>query len=197
VTTLATYAAINHPTAMAGAYVAIGDDAVETLRHYFGNTGNDHTIDLNEMVSESPEAKTHYEAIVSLFKHFIERLPVGTYQITSKRAWSGYNHKSQNKNWFFAIGGYAAWIKGRVTVTMDNGVKHHVAEAEYKFFDRYNWDGGKEVEIAGITITDEFMGEFHRQGLAREYNNYGSFRRTFRWNAGDPIPPGQLNGGGR
>lgn len=31
----------------------------------------------------------------------------------------------------------------------------------------------KKVTYAGIEITDEFMGEFHRQGLAKEFKMYG------------------------
>jgi hypothetical protein len=64
---------------------------------------------------------------------------------------------------------------------------------EYKFYDRYNWDKGKSVTFAGITVTDEFMGEFHRQGLAQEFDCVGSFRRSFSWKAGTPIASGQLH----
>ncbi len=36
-----------------------------------------------------------------------------------------------------------------------------------------SWDNGTKVNIGGIEITDEFMGKFHRQGLAKEYNEIG------------------------
>ena len=55
---------------------------------------------------------------------------------------------------------------------------------EYKFFDRYNWDNGKSVRIAGITVTDAFMGEFHRMGLAKEYDVIGSVNKTITWKKG-------------
>ena len=59
-------------------------------------------------------------------------------------------------------------------------------------------DGGKSVTIQGITVTDAFMGEFHRQGLAREYDCHGSFKRSFSWKKGDAISQAQLQGpGGR
>jgi hypothetical protein len=48
------------------------------------------------------------------------------------------------------------------------------------------------VEIAGITITDQFMGEFHRQGVAQEFDCIG-FKRRFTWTAGTAIPAGQLH----
>jgi hypothetical protein len=63
---------------------------------------------------------------------------------------------------------------------------------EYKFYDRYNWDAGKSVTFAGITVTDVFMGEFHRQGLAREFDCYGAFKRHLTWKKGEEIPKQQL-----
>jgi hypothetical protein len=69
---------------------------------------------------------------------------------------------------------------------------------EYRFFDRYNWDKGKSVTLAGITITDQFMGEFHRQGLAKEFNCFGSFKRRFTWKKGEAIARSQMHpSGGR
>jgi hypothetical protein len=72
------------------------------------------------------------------------------------------------------------------------GGPEYELDFEYKFYDRYNWDRGKSVEFAGITVTDESMGEFHRQGLAREFDCRGSFSRRFTWKKGAPIPPHQL-----
>jgi len=87
---------------------------------------------------------------------------------------------------------------GRAVVSGDAVHRTFSVDFEYKFYDRYNWDGGKSVTIHGITITDAFMGEFHRQGLAKEYDCYGSFKRSFSWKKGDPIPQAQLDGpGGR
>jgi hypothetical protein len=36
------------------------------------------------------------------------------------------------------------------------------------------------------------MGEFHRQGLAKEYDCFGSFKRHLTWKKGEAIPPNQL-----
>jgi hypothetical protein len=72
-------------------------------------------------------------------------------------------------------------------------------DIEYKFYDRYNWDAGKSVTFAGITVTNKFMGEFHRQGLAMEFDCVGSFRRKLSWNKGEALSTTQLhpNPGGR
>ena len=165
------------------AYVLIGDDAVKHMAHYLNNTGNPLTIDLEGMVAEVPSAKILFEREVQRIKLYVQQLPSGTFDVTSTHAVNGYNGKGESPNWFFAVGGYSVWTKGKATI-VGTGPGHECKlELEYKFYDRYNWDGGKHVYIAGIEITDEAMGEFHRQGIAKEYDEVGSFRRTLTWKA--------------
>ena len=78
-------------------------------------------------------------------------------------------------------------------MTDTSGQLAYRIEYEYKFYDRYNWDAGKSVTFANITVTDHFMGEFHRQGLAREFNCLGSMRRVFSWRQGEAIAQAQLD----
>ena len=196
VTTLAAYAAINHPAFLAGAVAFIGDDAVTHLRHYMGNTGRPLNVDVAGMVNEVPSGKTLFETVVALIKAYIEKFPAGAYNMTSKHTWGGYNRQSESKNWYFAVGGYSVWIRGRATVTGAGAGKSYVFEGRYKFYDRYNWDGGKSVTIAGIRITDEQMGEFHREGLAKEYDEVGDCGVRAEWRHGEAIPPGQLRPAG-
>lgn len=179
---------------MGVATVAVGDDAVKHLEHYFNNTGSDLRIDLIGMVNEVPSAKARYEVEVAQAKRFVEMLPPGRYSIRSKRAEVGYNTQRESRNWFFAVGGYSTWGVGTAEVTAAGECK---LEFDYKFYDRYNWDKGKSVTLGGVTITDEFMGDFHRQGLAREYDEVGSFHKTFTWTKGSAIPPAQITPGGR
>jgi hypothetical protein len=117
----------------------------------------------------------------------VEQLAIGEHPVTSRQVDPGYNLQSENRNWYFAIGGYGVWGKGLAKVRQAAGVRSYEVDFEYKFFDRYNWDAGKSVTFAGITISDEFMGEFHRQGLAKEYNCFGSFKRRFTWKQGEAI----------
>lgn len=179
------------------AYVVIGDDATEHMYHYLGNSGKDYTIDLEDMLDDVPNEKRAYMAEMTLARKFVETLPPGTHQITSTRATVGYVQKSENWNWFFATGGYSYWGKGIASVTEDQGQRSYELVFEYKFFDRYNWDGGKQVEIFGITITDHFMGEFHRQGLAQEFNMYGSYKQKVKWTGATFSDPVITDVGGR
>ena len=172
------------------AYVIVGDDAAVNLAHFFGNNGFDKTIDLEDMVDDVPSAKLLYERELALAKAYVETLPEGRYQITSASASGGYAKKSENWNWFYAVGGYSAWGKGVAVVTRNSdGTKAYDLQFEYRFFDRYNWDGGKSVTLFGVKITDQFMGEFHRQGLAQEFDMYGSMTRKVSWGA---TPAGKV-----
>jgi peptidoglycan hydrolase-like protein with peptidoglycan-binding domain len=178
------------------AYATIGDDATKHMFHYFGNSGSAYTIDLEGMVAEVPSAGRRYQDEVAQVQEFVETLSPGRCDITSQRANGGYNRQGESTNWYFAIGGYASWGKGTAIVTNGPaGLEYDVA-FEYKFYDRYNWDKGKFVTIGGIKVTDAFMGEFHREGLAKEFDCYGSFKRRFTWRKGASIPKAQIDGAG-
>jgi len=93
---------------------------------------------------------------------------------------------------------YSSWGKGVATVADGPTGRSCQVDFEYKFYDRYNWDAGKSVTFAGVTVTDKFMGEFHRQGIAKEYDCNGSFKRRFTWTKGQRIAQAQLDApGGR
>jgi peptidoglycan hydrolase-like protein with peptidoglycan-binding domain len=174
------------------ALVFIGPDAVKHMYHYLQAKGTSLTIRLENMIKEVPSAKKRFENEVNQAKKFVESLPIGSHSITSKKPDSAYNAKIENKNWYFAVGGYSTWGKGTAVVTKAaGGTLEYTLNFEYHFYDRYNWDKGKSVTISGIKITDEFMGEFHRQGLAKEYDEVGVIKRQFRWKQGQTIPSDQ------
>jgi hypothetical protein len=81
---------------------------------------------------------------------------------------------------------------GGATISNEKIGRHYEVDFEYCVYDRYNWDGGKSVTIMGTTITDDFMGEFHWQGLAREYDCYGSARRQLIWDGDFGAPDRSL-----
>jgi hypothetical protein len=172
----------------------VGDDAVAHMWHYLNGTGRPYTIDLAGMLHEVPSAKERYEDEVFQAQDFVESLPAGSHQITSRTVETGYNRQTENKNWYFAIGGYKRWGTGQAKVVQNaQGQRSYELDFTYKFYDRYNWDGGKAVTLFGIKITDHFMGEFHRQGLAREFDCFGAVRRRFTWKHGEDISNAQMS----
>jgi hypothetical protein len=163
------------------AVAAIGWDATKNMEHYFGNSGDDLTLNIESMIRDVKGERDVYLAELLMARQFCQTLPVGTHQITSASTSGGYAKKSESWNWFFATGGYSSWGKGRVVVTKVANDFNYELDFEYHFFDRYNWDGGKSVTIFGVTITDAFMGRFHREGLAKEYDMYGTMARNVKW----------------
>jgi nucleoid-associated protein YgaU len=116
-----------------------------------------------------------------------------------------------SKNWFFAVASYSTWGKGTAVVRLAGGVTEYKMDFDYKMYDRYNWDGGKSVVIPpsilkdrlsqsidedreiplgvdgvtltnmGLHVTDKAMGEFHRMGLAKEFDAVGALHRVEKW----------------
>lgn len=140
------------------------------------------------MIDSGPTAKGRFRDEVNQARKFVEKLPVGTHWITSKTAKSAYNYKNESTNWYYAVGGYSTWGKGIAKVTQGQNGLAYEFQFEYHFYDRYNWDKGKAVKIGPVTVTDEFMGEFHRQGLAKEFNMKAVIKRKFTWKQGETIP---------
>lgn len=169
-----------------------GPNATNHMRHYFANNGRDYTIDLENMVKVVPSAKQIMVGEFRLAQAFIQTLPIGTHHFVARAGREGYNYQGENTDWFFATGGYTRWGKGVARIAPATIGRRYEVDFEYKFFDRYNWDGDKSVTIGGITITDEFMGEFHRQGLAREFDCYGSINRHFEWEGDIATPSDQI-----
>ena len=175
----------------------IGVNATRHLVHYFGNTGRDYKIDLEGMFADNKHARENVlEFEIGCMADYIDTCPDGTWSITCKQVIQNdytYNTKEHSKDWYFAIGGYGVWTKAKARIPFKGKVH---ADIELKFFDRYNWDGNKKVDIAGLEITDEFMGDFHREGLAREFNCVGSLKRKLSWERFTrvplkPLPPGE------
>ncbi len=159
----------------------IGVDAAKNMFQYFRNTGDDPVIDLAGMLKDVPSTRELFQQELDAAKKFVETLPVGTHAITSDAVSHGYHTKAESTNWYFAVGGYAVWGKGMADVTRVGGAPSCRLDFDLKVFDRYNWDGGKKVTLFGVTVTDEFMAEFHRQGFAREFKCVGAVTSKHAW----------------
>lgn len=184
---------------LGAAYAVVGDDAANHMAHYLRGSGNDYTIDLADLLDDVTGEKELYNRELAEAKRYVETCGrTGRFEITSNSARGGYIQQKENRNWYFAVGGYSAWGKGIADVTTNAaGQKSYKLEFEYKFYDRYNWDGGKSVTLFGQTITDAFMGRFHREGLAREFDMRGSVKETVNWGAPTAAPANAGSGGGR
>ncbi len=183
-----------------------GDDAVKHLAHFFGNTGSPYTIDFAGMIREVSIAKQTHDIQVAAAKSFIETLPPGRHYFTSSSgSLNHYITQGLSRNWFFAVGSYSTWGKGIAEIKVTGGKPSFSMNYEYHFVDRYNWDGGKKVQIpipgygqlpqlakdaidsldqvngGRLTVTDEFMARFHRQGLAQEFEMTAVLNERIAW----------------
>jgi RHS repeat-associated protein len=158
-------------------------DALNHLKHYLHNNGTEYTIRFSKMISDLPSLQQKLEDEITEAMEFVEGLTDGIYYITSQEPSSVYADKEENWNWFYAVGGYNVWGKGVAKVS-GNGTCFTL-NFEFKFYDRYNWDTGKFVDIFGVIITDKIMGDFHRQALAKEFDMVGSIKKKVSWRLGD------------
>ncbi|MCF6255414.1 MAG: hypothetical protein L3J98_05720 [Gammaproteobacteria bacterium] len=167
---------------MVHATVLVGDDAAKHMLHYLLNSGKEYEFDLQGMVDEVESAKLLHTREAAEAKVFAETLPPGAYNIVASRMVQEYNRQIESKNWFFAVGGYSIWGKANLIVEHDGvGGKGYQMDFVFNCVDRYNWDKGKSVTIFNVDITDEFMGLFHRQGLAQEFNLCGQIKSQHKW----------------
>jgi len=161
-------------------------DAAAHMRHYLGNTGNDHEIDMESFL-KVPSAKRLYESELTRVRQFAETLPIGVRKINANKVNEGgkdgaYIKKTEDSNWFYAIGGYSSWGRGVVTITdAGGGKKAYSLEFEYKVDDLYNWNKGQKVDIGPITVKDEILGQMHLAGVAKEYRNVGTYTQRIEW----------------
>jgi hypothetical protein len=173
-------------------------NAARHMRHYLGNTGNPLTVDVNNMMRDVPDLATAYSEQLALATKAANKkiaamgkiTKAQSFEVTGERMSDVYCDKEISKDWFFAIGGFTYWYTANGTVVpMRNGKVQVQTIYTLHVYDRYNWDQGKAVDIAAITVKDEQLGRLHRVGLAREYEINGTSNpRRIDWNYGSSSP---------
>jgi hypothetical protein len=183
---LALKAAFQSVLAMPFARYKWGDEAVAHLQHYFKNEGTDLWVNVEKLVEESTVAQKHFWKLLYSARSFATGLSDGEHEIVSRKASILYIGPGDSGNWNKAIGAYHAWAQAQVQKQRGS----MVLKFTYHLWDPYDWDlNGEAITIQPIdmlpgfkvTLTNELMGEFHRQGMAQEYLSYGQFRVTFRY----------------
>lgn len=167
--------------------------ARENLLHYLQNTGEDIHINLTDMMGKSAQLRDNYVQLLDAAKSFCKTLPPGQHEFTSAHV-NTDDFISSDPDLFYAIGGYQYWGKGRVQITedkykntMSNGSRlcGYNLTFQFKFFDRYNWNvsvANSGVRLGSIVpVNDTFMGRFHQECLAREYNIFGAIESEVKW----------------
>lgn len=176
-------------------------NAARHLRHYLNNTGTPLEIDPDRITRDVPafadfaKNQAQTKAQEEIKKAIAEGNPG---PITFSTGWEGfYLEEEMSQDWFYALGGVSVASTGIITMTPGEPPTWKV-DYQTHVNDRYNWDGGKSVEIAGVTITDERMGALHTAGLASEFEAQGSSDTHSMTITGDTatIPEASTNNDG-
>jgi len=145
-------------------------NAAANLRHYLFNSGSARVIDIHTIFGSLPVFKQQIEgemrdlALQKLKSAMASKGPV---PFNSGRR-SHYFDSDVSRDWYCAVGGCNYTLTGNVKY--EQGRSRAVVVADITLNDLYNWDGGKSINlVAGLKITDEFMGSLHKAGIAREF----------------------------
>ncbi|GAB4566959.1 MAG: hypothetical protein Tsb0020_19080 [Haliangiales bacterium] len=157
-------------------------NAARHMRHYLGNTGAPLLVEVDLMLRDVAPLQEAYDAHIDSLRTEAEQHAANmslsgpaSFSLSTARMSDVYCSKGISADWFYAIGGFTYWVTADVTLTPSNTGEIDVTMVtQLHIFDRYNWDGGKSVTIAGMTVTDEQLGRLHRVGLAREYEVNGT-----------------------
>lgn len=158
-------------------------NAARHMRHYLGNTGATLTVNADAMLRDVALLRDAYDRQLADARQRAELRVAGmganvaatNFQLTGERRSDVYCSQSASRDWYFAIGGFTYWYTAEVQVEpVEGGAPRLTMLFTLHVFDRYNWDQGKAVEIAGITVRDEQLGRLHRVGLAQEYDVNGT-----------------------
>ena len=185
-------------------------NAARHLHHYLDNSGSDLWLDLDLLEATCPvfarnvqdarglaaeEARAHLDASGSAAPIRWVGDPVEYSGADS------YFTKGECADWFYAVGGntHRAQVECVFVPGGADGGGTIEISLTWSFFDRYNWDGGKAVTIAGVTVNDEVLGRLHAVGLAREFDIKGERTEEFSLAVGehgsmDPIAVGSRVG---
>lgn len=152
------------------------------LRHYLGNSGADLTVDPDQIARDVKDFRGDVEKTTAKqIKQVVAEVHAdGTYgqPQTFNSGWQDhYIDKSDSEDWFFAMAGFSYAVTGVATVqppAQPGGELTVAVDYQTHLFDRYNWDQGKHVQIGGMVITDQEMGDLHRAGVAKEFDMVGS-----------------------
>ncbi len=169
-------------------YLATGDartrygvEAAGTFLQYFKNDGKDYAVQLEKLVADVPRIQALYDDLLVQLKNEALTLGEGKTLFTLKDAKVSTVDRSESENWYLAVAGFSYWISGDIEIDAEGQIAGRVTLG---LWDRYDWDPGVVIPIptpfGEINVDQDRVGEFHRQGLAKEYSTVGSLDLTIR-----------------
>jgi len=188
------------------AYAAEGmglTNAARHMNHYLDNSGAPLIVSPELPLRDDKTYQADFDKVIdeklAMAHAFVRDNPEDHEQwdFATSRSADHYFYQGNSKDWFFAVGGHQTWHDGWFTYEpAGDGRGTLTIDINLYLYDRYNWDGGKSVQllhntplggtVADLEITDEQLGALHKKGLAREFEVYGDTHRT----VSIPVEPG-------
>ena len=158
-----------------------GVEAAGTFLQYFENDGKDYHIVLSRLLADVPRVQSLYDELLVQLKNEALTQGEGKTLFTLKDAKVSTIDRAESENWYLAVAGFSYWISGDVDIDANGQISGRVTLG---FWDRYDWDPGVVIPIptpfGQINVDQDRVGEFHRQGLAKEYDSVGSLNLSVR-----------------
>ena len=157
------------------------DNAARHMRHYLNNSGTELDVSPEAMLRDLPGLREkanqtfEYDLLPAINERIEKEFTGQPMRFPITTEWQGYYAtKKESQDWFFAVGGFSYAQTADVIVTPNpDGTANVSIQHQLHVFDRYNWDKGKGVDIMGIRIGDEQLGQLHESGVAQEYEVWG------------------------
>jgi hypothetical protein len=166
-------------------------DATAAYRHFLDGNGADRQISYERYVGSDPSGQKTLTSILNDFKHHASVIGVDRedFEITSDPYALGSDSSffpyPATENWQKAIGAHFGWVTAKVHVHTDKADLKDVfvAEVVIHIEDKYNFNPGAADIATGIPDSDN--GRFEITGLAHQYKNRATLRRSLTWKEGD------------
>lgn len=163
-------------------------NAADHMRHFLGNSGATLEIDPTRMLAEIPgfQAAVNSDFAANIMiaaetrarQEFTGQPMCFTIETPWQNVGADKLGTDLSSNWHYGVGTFSFSQTAQVSVKPGpNGAMEVSIDSQLRVFDRYNWDSGKAVAIAGQTITDEVLSRLHEVGLAQEYDIHGTMEQ--------------------
>jgi hypothetical protein len=157
-----------------GAVNRYGKEAAGSFAHYFDNNGADYYVSVEKLNKELPRINQLFLSLTESLRTAASARPSGKTTFSMAKAEVASITRQESENWYLAVAGFSYWISGEVEVSEDQKVTGTV---NLHLWDKYDWDPGVIIPISTplgvINVDQERVGEFHRQGLAKEFVTRG------------------------
>ena len=164
-------------------------DALAAYRHFLVGGGAKRVISIERYVASDSSGKKWLKSCMkdaqwAVFE-LLEKLPQDktSFQFYSEALTNGLNNADfpypDTENWQKTIGGFSFWITGSANIERNANSTTYNADVEVHIEDMYNFNPNQKDIATGIP--DDWNGGFAQTGLAKQYINYGSIKRSISW----------------